>query len=115
MNAQAAVPAFLAQTPRPRTGAQHILQDAIDIQNARAATRDLPGGERSMARTVAIFAAMTDIHLSEQEGWMFMVALKAARAAQGAYNRDDYVDGASYLSLAGESAGREPEPNEPAS
>ncbi|MDT0496502.1 DUF6378 domain-containing protein [Algiphilus sp. W345] len=115
MNARPDVPVFLTQQPPPRTGAQQILQEAIDVQNARAATRDTPGGERSMARTVAIFAAMTDIHLSEEEGWMFMVALKAARAAQGAYNRDDYVDGASYLSLAGESAGREPKPNEPAS
>lgn len=74
----------------------------------RAASRDQPTGERSMSRTVEMFNAYAggDRRMSETDGWMFMVFLKAARAAQGKVNEDDYVDGAAYFALAGESATR---------
>lgn len=85
----------------------------------RASSRDQPDGERSMARAVAMFNAYAggDRRMSETDGWMFMVLLKAARAAQGKVNEDDYVDGAAYFALAGESAtrgGPEPAAEEPA-
>lgn len=85
----------------------------------RAASRDQPDGERSMARAVAMFNAYAggDRRMSETDGWMFMVFLKAARAVQGTVNEDDYIDGAAYFALAGESAtrgGPEPAAEEPA-
>lgn len=87
---------------------------ATDILNAagiaidtRGVERDRPNGERSMATAVKTFAAMTGRNLTETEGWLFMVCLKAARATGGAYREDDYTDMAAYAALAGESAGGE--------
>jgi len=84
--------------------ATHLLQDAIKAMHDRASSRDLPGGERSMARTVAAFNALTGTSLSETQGWLFMTCLKQARATAGAFNVDDYVDLAAYAALAGEAA-----------
>lgn len=79
-----------------RKGAQHI--------EDRAAMRDQPQGERSMARTVSAFNALTGHNLSERDGWLFMVALKAARACTTSTGvADDYEDLAAYAALAGES------------
>lgn len=85
-----------------------ILALAADAMRERAAARDTSDGERSMARCVAMFNAYAggDRRMTETDGWMFMVFLKAARAAQGKVNEDDYVDGAAYFALAGESATR---------
>lgn len=82
--------------------AQAILQLGINAMAERAATRDMPTGERSMARAVAIFEAQSGVKLTESQGWMFMVCIKQARAAQGAFNPDDYIDMAAYAALAGE-------------
>jgi len=79
---------------------------AADIA-ARAALRDQPTGERSMARTVAAFNALHGTSLTETQGWHFMVLLKLARATGGRHHADDYQDGASYCGLAGESAARD--------
>jgi len=51
---------------------------------------------------------MTGHRLSEHDGWLFMVALKAARAATpgGRHNADDYVDMRAYAALTGECAER---------
>lgn len=89
--------------------ATEILHTAEICIGDRAASRDQPDGERSMARTVAAFNALTGHQLTERDGWLFMVTLKAARAATigGRHNADDYVDGAAYMALAGESAERE--------
>lgn len=57
-----------------------------------------------MKRAVDAFNALTGHKLTEREGWLFMVALKAARATAGAHNPDDYEDGAAYFALAGEAA-----------
>ena len=62
------------------------------------------GWATRMARTVDMFNALTDHALSEREGWMFMVCLKAARAQVGRLQLDDYTDGGAYFALAGESA-----------
>lgn len=64
-------------------------------------------GERSMGRTVAMFNALTEHGLTEEQGWMFMVCLKMVRSQSGKYQADDYVDGAAYFGLAGESACKE--------
>lgn len=86
--------------------AQKILGLASETIGTRAVERDHADGERSMARTVAAFNALTGRDLSEVEGWLFMVALKAARAMGGRHKLDDYLDGAAYFALAGEAADR---------
>lgn len=90
---------------KPRR-APEFLQNAIDAIANRASERDQER-ERSMARCVEVFNALTDHALSEREGWMFMVCLKMVRAQQGALQLDDYVDGGAYFALAGESAVQE--------
>ena len=83
--------------------APDFLEDAAKTMRQRAALRDAPAtGERSMAKTVAIFNAWTGNTMSVQDGWRFMIALKQAREVQGFYNEDDYVDGAAYVALLGE-------------
>lgn len=79
-----------------------ILVEAADAISQRGTLRDQPDGERSMARTVAAFNALTGQSLSEADGWTFMIVLKAARAQAGRPHRDDYVDLAGYAALAGE-------------
>ena len=85
-----------------RTTAHEILERAAAHIANRAASRDLPDGERSMGRAVAAFTALTGKRLSEADGWLFMVCLKAARATAGAYTPDDAEDGAAYFALFGE-------------
>lgn len=77
-------------------GAQHMRD--------RAAQRDKPDGERSMARAVAAFNAQEGTSLTEEQGWRFMVQLKYSRACAGVFVADDYEDMAAYAGLAGESA-----------
>ena len=91
--------------PTPSVGvAPKLLEDAAQALRDRAVTRDAEDGERSMARTVAIFNAMTGQNLTELEGWRFMISLKLARSMQGQAHLDDYVDLAGYAALAGECA-----------
>jgi hypothetical protein len=87
-------------------GAVAILVDAADQIGDRADQRDCAGGERSMARTVATFNALTGHQLTEVDGWQFMQCLKLARSRAGRHVRDDYVDNAAYAALAGEAADR---------
>ena len=88
------------------SAAPDILHRAAQHIADRAASRDLPQGERSMGRTVAAFTALTGATLNERDGWLFMAVLKAARATAGAHNEDDYEDGAAYFALAGEATCR---------
>lgn len=81
-----------------------LLQSAATAIGDRAALRDQPSGERSMARAVATFNAMYGQQLTEQQGWQFMVLLKMARSASGRMHPDDFIDQASYSALAGECA-----------
>lgn len=84
--------------------APDFLLKAVEEMQAKAKLRDQPEGERSMARTVQAFNALTGNDISERDGWLFMACLKMARAStteKGVV--DDYVDGAAYLALAGES------------
>lgn len=84
--------------------AHDILGAASDAIAQRAKLRDLPQGERSMARTVAAFNAIAATNLDERDGWLFMACLKMARATAGEHHLDDYIDMASYAALAGETA-----------
>ena len=95
-------------------GAVGLLQAAQHHMEERARTYDAPAGERSMAKTVAAFNALTGKTLSETEGWTFMAILKIARANQGAFRADNYEDLVSYAALAGESAHQENQANESA-
>lgn len=84
--------------------APDILAQAAAEMADRARTYDRPEGERSMAATVAAFAAVTGLRLTETQGWLFMVMLKAVRSQQGLHRADSFVDGAAYFALAGEAA-----------
>ena len=78
------------------TTAHGILYMAGSEMEDRSDTYDKPEGERSMASTVAAFAAITGVTMSEQQGWQFMELLKMVRSNQGGYRADSFIDGAAY-------------------
>lgn len=83
--------------------AQDFLAAAQSHMADRAKTYDRPDGERSMARTVAAFNAVTGHNLSESDGWMLMMLLKAVRLTQRAtYHADSAEDLVAYAALLGE-------------
>jgi hypothetical protein len=86
--------------------AREFLEQAVQDQKNRASQRDV-GEERTMGKCVTAFNAVYGTQLTEEMGWMFMVMLKIVRARGGSFHRDDYADGASYFSLAGEVASTE--------
>ncbi|WP_226649310.1 DUF6378 domain-containing protein [Microbulbifer variabilis] len=86
--------------------AHAFLEKGVHHMRHRAEQRDSENGERSMAKTVNAFNALYGNHLTEEEGWMFMVLLKQARASSGLFVADDYEDGAAYFGLAGEAAAK---------
>lgn len=92
------------------TTAHQILTSAAGHLEDRAVTYDQPQGERSMGKTVTAFNALTGHSLTEEQGWLFMVVLKAARSQQGGYKADNYEDLAAYGGLLGEAAARERAP-----
>ena len=85
-----------------------MLNQAIKDQANRASVRDTDT-ERSMAKAVDMFNRLYQKDLTEEQGWMFMVLLKASRSAGGSFRSDDYADGASYFALCGEAASNERE------
>lgn len=87
--------------------AMAILEAAGKHMEDRAATYDQPAGERSMGRTVQAFNALTGMSLTEEQGWLFMEVLKAARSQQGGHRADNYEDAVAYAALRGECAARE--------
>jgi hypothetical protein len=91
----------------PSSSAADFLQAALKHMKDRAVTYDKPKGERSMGATVAAFHAVTGITLTEEQGWLFMLLLKAVRSQQGEYKADNYEDGAAYFGLCGEAACKE--------
>lgn len=84
--------------------APSILEAGLGHMKDRAVTYDKPQGERSMGATVAAFNAVTGHQLTEEQGWLFQVLLKAVRSQQGAFRLDCYEDGAAYFGLMGEAA-----------
>ena len=87
--------------------ANQYLEQARKDMEQRAALRDSPQGERSMAAAVEAFNALSGHKLTEAEGWRFMGLLKTARAMQGDYHEDDYTDKVAYAALEAEAAYRE--------
>lgn len=88
--------------------ASHILDTATATLKERAKERDVES-ERAMAKTVAMFNASEPQQLTEVQGWKFMIFLKMARASQGQYRMDDYVDLSAYAALMGECQSKEAE------
>lgn len=87
--------------------APDILDRAGHHMRDRAATYDSPGGERSMARTVAVFNALHGLVLSEEQGWSFMACLKQVRLTQQrGYHADSAEDLAAYVALMAEARAR---------
>lgn len=86
--------------------ARGLLSQGIREISARAQHYDAPGGERSMAATVAAFNAIHGLGMTEVQGWQFMELLKIVRSSQGKFKPDNFVDGAAYAALAGEAAAR---------
>jgi hypothetical protein len=101
MHPESSVPQVTADAP------DSLLYAAADLISSRGKERDKAGGERSMARCVNTFNAMTGRDLSEEEGWLFMVYLKHARMQGGAFKRDDYEDAIAYTALQAECAIKE--------
>ena len=58
--------------------------------------------ERSMPTIVEAFKAVTGHDLTVQQGYLFMILLKAVRSQQGADKLDNWVDMAAYAALSGE-------------
>lgn len=95
-----------APTTSPKL-AHEFLEAGVGHMKERARTYDRPEGERSMGATVTAFNALTRHTLSEEQGWLFLELLKAARCEQGEFRSDNYEDGAAYVGLKGEAARRE--------
>lgn len=92
--------------PPEYVNAKDFLQSAINEMLAREDLYDQPGGERSMPAIVTMFNVLTGHELSITQGWKFMAILKMVRSEYNGYRMDDYVDGAAFTSLAGESASK---------
>lgn len=85
--------------------APELLGAARKHMEDRAATYDQPEGERSMARTVEAFNAVTGHTLAESEGWLLLALLKTVRnAARDVPHRDSLEDFIAYAALMAEAA-----------
>ena len=101
-NAQDWLEIMQGDDPEPRT-AQDIVQAAVAHMDNRAATYDQPQGERSMARAVAAFNAITGQSLAESDGWLFLQLLKDARQwSRPDYHQDSAEDCIAYAALKAE-------------
>ena len=98
------VPNINARVLAEKVGAADVLTAGAKHLNDRASTYDSADGERSMGATVEAFESITGRSLTEEQGWLFMVLLKAVRSQQGKYKLDNYEDGAAYFALMAESA-----------
>ena len=100
-----------AETHPPQTPgmtAPQLLEKAASHMRDRAATYDRPEGERSMAKTVAAFNAITGRDLTETEGWLLLQVLKDVRLFQRpGYHADSAEDGIAYSALKAESKSKE--------
>ena len=88
--------------------APDILAKGQTILAERGQSYDKPTGERSMARTVAVFNAHHDTQLTEAQGWHFMQILKDVRLfTANHYHHDSVIDGTNYSALKGEARAQE--------
>lgn len=89
-----------------KTATEH-LNTAHDLLAQRGAQYDKPEGERSMARTVQAFNAITGRDLTEAEGWLLLQVLKDVRQWQRpGYHADSAEDCVAYAALKGEALAR---------
>lgn len=85
--------------------ATEYLMHGIKIMEQRAKDRNPEASEeRQITATRKIYEAIQNKNTidNDYDGWMWMAALKLARAQNG-FNQDDYIDGINYLALAAES------------
>ncbi len=81
-----------------------LLNKAAYLMTERGKQYDQDDGERSMARTVLAFNAITGQSLTETQGWQFMEVLKAVRNFTGnKLHEDSMLDGIAYAALKAES------------
>ncbi len=90
------------------TTATDFLRKSAGLLDQRGKDYDQPEGERSMARTVAAFNAITGRDLTESEGWLLMLLLKNVRQWQtpDKFHQDSAEDAVSYAALLAESLAR---------
>lgn len=80
-----------------------ILDKAAQHMRDRATTYDKPGGERSMAKTIAVFNAFHGTNLTEEQGWHMMQILKDVRFfTSKTYHADSAEDSVAYGGLKAE-------------
>lgn len=80
-----------------------LLDAAAGHLRDRAATYDKPEGERSMAKTVAIFNLHHGTSLTEAQGWHLLQILKDVRLfTRGKYHADSAEDCIAYAALKAE-------------
>lgn len=80
------------------------MDEAAQTIGHRGKDYDKPEGERSMTATVAAFNAVTGAHMSESDGWLFMLLLKQVRQYQKpGFHKDSAIDGIAYAALLAES------------
>jgi hypothetical protein len=81
--------------------AWQILNDAANLIDG---DRNVQHGDRAHCHgeIAKLWTWWTGFQIDAHDVAMMMMLLKAARVKTGAYNRDCYVDGAGYLSIAGE-------------
>lgn len=83
--------------------AAELLGRAARHMHDRAQTYDEVGGERSMGKAVTAFNAITGQNLTEAQGWLMMVLLKAVRGfAREQYHADSFEDLIAYGALCAE-------------
>ena len=82
--------------------ADYFLKKAVEILKERGKERDVEK-ERSMARIVSVYNALTGQSMSVEDGWKFMAILKLVRI-QIKPHEDGFLDALSYMALWGEEA-----------
>ena len=80
--------------------ADYFLTKAVEILKERGKERDVEK-ERSMARIVSVYNALTGQSMSVEDGWKFMAILKLVRI-QIKPHEDGFLDALSYIALWGE-------------
>lgn len=88
--------------------APELLNKAAAIMANRAKEYDQPDGERSAARIVAAFNAITGHELTESQGWLFLQILKQVRLFSAAgFHADSADDNIAYAALLAEAKAQE--------
>jgi hypothetical protein len=84
--------------------ANELLNKAEALMTERGKQYDQPEGERSMARAVSAFNAITGKALPESDGWLLLALLKMVRDNQRVEPHADSIeDLVAYAALYGES------------